>query len=159
MQAKIPNAQKRQSSHQCPFVLLGPTHVKDLSKIAFFFLKESISAKFYKQFLSNILLTKNYKAKLLSEKSCAKHFRKKKSKILIKLTPVLLGIFLEKDYQRKSWCQFQQLFTSSIFVWKCFEQLFYAYTLSLYFYRKKLATKLLVKRWWNWLLYSPRLCQ
>ena len=50
-------------------------------------------------------------------------------------------------------CQFHQHFKSSFFVPKSFEQLFCTYGLGFYFFcKRKLAQKLCVKCWWNWLL-------
>jgi hypothetical protein len=52
-------------------------------------------------------------------------------------------------------CQFQQHFTRTFFVQKCFAQLFSTYILALYFFGKRiLAQKMHVKCWWNGLKES-----
>ena len=49
-------------------------------------------------------------------------------------------------------CQFHQHFMSSFFIQKSFEQFFCTYILGLYFFgKRKLAQKLCVTCWWNWL--------
>ena len=49
-------------------------------------------------------------------------------------------------------CQFHQHLTSSFFVQKSLEQLFWTNIVGLYFFGvRKLTQKLLVKCWWNWL--------
>ena len=52
-------------------------------------------------------------------------------------------------------CQFHQHFMCVFFVRKCFAQLFCTYGLG--FGETKLAQKLLVKCWWNWLLRTWKL--
>ena len=64
------------------------------------------------------------------------------------MTPFMDDLPLKKEVR----CQFQQHYTSSFFVWKCFEQLLSTYSLCWYFFGKIiLAEKLVVKCSWNWL--------
>ena len=68
--------------------------------------------------------------------------------------PVMINIrfdFFKSDTNQYR-CQFHQHFTCSFFIWKSFKKLFCTYCLGLYFFGgRKLAQKLLVKCWWNWL--------
>ncbi len=54
--------------------------------------------------------------------------------------------------------QFNQHF-SSIFK-KCYSPLFFAHSLCLYFFGKRVMTKMqLIKCWWNWLLQQVHVCE
>ena len=73
------------------------------------------------------------------------------------LRPLILIISLNMQLLLLlSRCQFHQHFTSSFFVRKALEQLFCTYIVGLNFFgARKLAQKLLVKCWWNWLKVVP----
>ena len=53
---------------------------------------------------------------------------------------------------------FTNILQAAFFVQKSFEQLFCSYSIGLYFFgKRKLAQKLLLKCWWNWLYRKPNL--
>ncbi len=89
---------------------------------------------FMSNFLSNILLPNNYKAKLLAERSCKKHFCTIKLFVkCVNFTNILWATYLwESVLHSFFWT-----------AWLC------------NYLRKKLAQKLLIKWWWKWLQAGP----